>query len=154
MKTVVLIFFTLVTVVFADFIRDDSRDIVIDTSRTLMWQDDANVTISKNWSEAVTYCTELNNTAGSDWRLPNQNELRSVVDRNSTTSPTINIAFKYVKYDSATYYWSSSTYKADTTNAWVVTFRDGIDDWFDKSDINNMFFRCVRDCISNQCEED
>ena len=124
----------------ADFIRDGSKEVVLDTKTNLMWQDNNDTkTIKKNWSDAIDYCENLTLGGYSDWYLPNINELRSLADR-SRYNPAIDPAFKnVVSYR----YWSSTTDVGNTSNAWNVYFLGGDDGWDDKSD--TYYVRCVRD---------
>ncbi len=59
-----------------------------------------------------------------DWRLPNRNELASLVDRGQASNAAwLNAqGFSDVQADS---YWSSSAYPYNTWNAWAVNMRDG-----------------------------
>ena len=72
------------------------------------------------WSNAITYCEGLTLGGRSDWRLPNLNELVSIIDYTKSTSPTINsTAFPNTQ---SPLYWSSSTYAKGTNAGWVVAF--------------------------------
>ena len=102
----------------ADYVRDDANGVVKDTSTSLIWQDDV-ASVKRNWSLAIDYCEELDLGGYDDWRLPNSNELSSLVDRNRTT-PAIDPAFTNVV---SNYYWSSTTYVGSSDGAWVLAFR-------------------------------
>jgi hypothetical protein len=60
---------------------DNSDGTVTDTSTGLMWQQ-ATASGTYTWEQALTYCENLTLPAGgySDWRMPNRNELQSIVD--------------------------------------------------------------------------
>jgi len=112
----------------ANFTRDNTKQIVIDTISHLQWQDNEDTkTITKKWIDAINYCKNLTFGGYSDWRLPNINELKSIVDR-TKVNHTIVESFKNI-YSSA--YWSSTTYNGysdyhnDKTVAWQVNFEDG-----------------------------
>ena len=120
-----------------DFSRDDTNNVVIDNATNLMWQDDVNTT--KTWSEAITYCEDLSLASHEDWRLPNQNELESIVD-DTTYNPAIDSTFHNVV---SSFYWSSTTYAADSSGAWYVYFYYGYGTADSKS--NTFYVRCVRD---------
>jgi len=123
----------------ADFIRDDIKEIVIDTSTNLMWEDDTNAsTVTKNWSDAITYCENLNLGGYSDWHLPNKNELYMLADR-SKYNPAISDVFQNTNSSD---YWSSTTLASGTSDAWLVGFYDGYGDLRVKT--NTLFVRCVR----------
>ena len=125
----------------ADFIRDGSKEVVLDTKTNLMWQDNIDTkTITKNWSDAIDYCENLTLGGYSDWYLPNINELRSLTSKNY--DPAIDPAFKNVVSD---IYWSSTTKESCTCMAWDVDFEDGYaanGEEFVKSD--PYYVRCVR----------
>lgn len=93
-----------------------------------IWQRDFDA-MNQTWSasaapgSAQAYCNQL--VIGSQgvraWRLPAIKELRTLVDL--TRSPVIDItAFPNTNYD---WFWTSTAYDPDSTNAWVVSFYDG-----------------------------
>jgi hypothetical protein len=84
-----------------------------------MWQQ-ATAPGTYNWEEALTYCENLTLPAGgySDWRLPNRNELQSIVDY-SRFNPAIDTNFFS---DTAAAYFLSST---SSPAAWSVAFNNG-----------------------------
>lgn len=108
-----------------------SDSTVTDTVTGLMWQQCSQGLTGSSCAvgSASTYtwqqALELNGSsfAGhSDWRLPNIEELRSLVAYNSDT-PAINpVAFPNTV---SFIYWSSSPYAASSSYAWVVYFNDG-----------------------------
>ncbi len=125
----------------AVYTRDASKEIVLDASTNLMWQDDAQ-TISadgkKTWNEAIEMCEQLAVGGYSDWRLPNLNELNSITDK-TTYGPAMNKEFQNKK---SVRFWSSTTEDANNSNAWYSYFWCGCNDVEDKNDKNNV--RCVR----------
>ena len=115
-------------------------EIITDSETGLIWQKTYDET-EKKWSDALAYCENLTYAGYSDWRLPNINELLSLVN--------------YEEYDPASdfsdmpskEFWSSST-SDYPPNAWYVNFMDGY-----SSDSNNgggagknynYTVRCVR----------
>lgn len=58
----------------------------------------------------------------SDWRLPNAEELLSLVDAGAAAAPRIDARFAATP---AVGFWSSRPYAADTRAAWVVDFASG-----------------------------
>jgi hypothetical protein len=64
---------------------DNNNDTVTDLSTGLMWQklevtDDNGNARKMVWEEALAYCERLELAGYDDWRLPNSNELQSIVD--------------------------------------------------------------------------
>lgn len=100
---------------------------VTDNATGLMWPQTlySNGTGCKTsvvWSSAVNWAEGLVFASYSDWRLPNINELLSLVTRTPGSSPYINTTVFSVSGDS-NFCWSSTTSKADTTQAqtWYAT---------------------------------
>ena len=142
MRNLIKVYITvlvLITSLGAEFLRVDNKDIVIDKSTNLMWQDniDANTTL-KSWIDSIKYCESLNLGGYNDWRLPNVNELESIIDYNSS-NPAISNIFKYVASD---FYWTSSSVYNYNKNAIDIFFDDGENTEDDKQYVEN--FRCVR----------
>jgi hypothetical protein len=93
-----------------------------------------------NWQEATDYCDNLTWAGYSDWRLPNFNELVSIVDY-TTYKPAINTtAFPATPND---YFLSSSSCVHDTSDAYNIDLNDGIANGFIKTVKNDI--RCVRE---------
>ena len=86
---------------------DNGDGTVSDTTTGLMWQK-ATAPGTYTWQQALAYCENLVLPAGgySDWRLPDRNELQSLVDY-SRYNPAINTT--YFPNTVASYYWSSTT---------------------------------------------
>ena len=138
MKKSILSLFVLVNLAFADFIRDDTKEVVIDTTTNLMWQDDSNASsLQKNWSDAIAYCENLTLGGYSDWNLPNFNELYMLADR-SIYNPSLNPVFRNV---SSSVYWSATTVASNSSRAWGVNLNYG-NDYEDKK-TNSCHVRCV-----------
>ena len=110
---------------------------VTDSATALVWQTGTEGILT--WPNAITYCEGLTLGGRSDWRLPNINELASILDYTKSTSPSINTtAFPGTQ---SNYYWSSSTYIQDTSTAWLIYFGNGDMVYGNKS--NNNYVRCV-----------
>lgn len=56
----------------------DGGDVVLDRATGLSWQ--GNAFAAKRWQEALRYCEGLTVGGQGDWRLPNINELRGLLD--------------------------------------------------------------------------
>lgn len=134
----------LVSLASGDFIRDDSKSIVLDTSTNLIWQDDNRTTGDENrktWENAISFCESLDFAGYNDWHLPNYNELHSLVNRRIYNPPKISEVFQNKVSNN---YWSSTTYASDTSKAWSVYFRYGNGTYRDKTDTDYVYVRCVR----------
>ena len=120
------------------FIRNDTLEIVTDHKHNLQWQDNAVVTSSaKTWNEAIDYCSALD-LDGTGWRLPNINELYSIVKLYQ--SPAIHESFVNTTTDN---YWSST---ADASGVVAIYFWHGVDNGGESVDSTHKV-RCVRDVI-------
>lgn len=123
----------------AEFIRDNFKNVVTDTQRDLMWQDNNDVkTVTKNYKEAFGHCKNLSLGSFSDWTLPSQDTLYLLVDKNKK-HPAINRAFKNVLSNA---YWTSSSDKKREVYASVVHFCNGQKYKYEKK--NFCLVRCVR----------
>ncbi len=125
MKKTLLTLLAFSTMTFADFTRN--LNIVTDNTTGLMWQDDSVVASTyTTWQGAIDYCEALELSGYTDWRLPNINELRSIVDiSREDGEPTISIVFQntYHKINySVSNYWSSTTKSNLTDVAFRVNF--------------------------------
>ena len=142
MKKIILIALSLSTFLFANFTKNG--DIVTDITTGLQWQDDANAkNVTKTWSEAIEYCEKLTLGGYDDWRLPNINELKSIIDW-SKFRPAIYDSFTNIYYNADFFYWSSTTSSSHMEKyAWYVKFYDGtIRDYGEKR--QPAYVRCVR----------
>ncbi len=145
------------------YTRDDTKEIVTDNATGLMWQDNVDVeSVKKQWltdenyntcsndtnssacfdtsgDTAATYCENLTLGGYDDWRLPTQDELKTIVDIGKS-DPAIDSAFTNV---ASAGYWSSSSVLSYPYYAWgVLFFLNGHDAWTFKDD--NYYVRCVR----------
>ena len=118
----------------------EANNSVIDSQTNLEWQDNNESNSTKiTWKDAINYCENLNLDRKSDWRLPNKNELLSIVDYNRE-NPAIKDIFTY--YTINNYYWSSTTPLQSPHYVWMVSFGYGISFYSHKSD--SLYVRCVR----------
>ena len=116
---------------------------VLDSKTGLEWQDDA-VGDTMDWVEAIKYCESLELDSNKDWRLPNINELKTIIDR-SKYNPAIISAFEHT---SSNGYWSSTTYEGNRELVWGVRFDGGFVGYDGKD--NDYYTRCVRDGQSDE----
>jgi len=111
---------------------------VTDTSTGLMWQQAT--AESMTWEDAIGYCEGLVLGGHSDWRLPNRNELQSLVDY-AKDSPAIDTTAFPGTMSSG--YWSSTTYAYNSNNSWILHFKFGyVLSYSNKS--NSYYVRAVR----------
>ena len=108
---------------------DAEIDCVTDNLTGLMWARNANIPENAMlWQEALDYVAAINSGSGlcghNDWRLPNINELESLVNAGQANSYSwLNTqGFADVQPD---YYWSSSTCAGETGVAWSVNMWGG-----------------------------
>jgi len=138
MRVILLILIGLSSLSFAEFSRDEG--IVTDTISKLQWQDDA-IGSTMEWQEAIDYCENTLELGGySDWRLPNINELKSIVDRDKYNPAIVN-GFENT---SSNAYWSSTTNQSDGYYAWIILFEYGNITYSNKDYYGGLFVRCVR----------
>ena len=110
--------------------------IVTDTETGLIWQ--GTYTDKGTWRGVLNYCENLTYAGYDDWRLPNKNELASLVN--------------YTKYNPASDFpnmpskgfCSSSTDVENTSWVWIVDFNSGSVDGYCNSKTVSCHVRCVR----------
>ncbi len=92
---------------------------VEDSLSGLAWQQ--NVVSNKTWNDANDYCNELSYAGYDDWRLPNYYELVSIVDYGDFNPSIDSSAFP----GTSGWFWSSSSFVAESDKAWSVSFGNG-----------------------------
>ena len=129
---------------------DNGDGTVTDTETGLMWEvktDDGGPRDKDNyytWEQALSYCKNLSLAGYNDWRLPNRNELQSIVDY-ERYNPSIDPIFSYTV---SNVYWSSTTYADYPGSAQDVYFSEG-NVWGRGKSANLDHVRAVR---GGQCE--
>ncbi len=98
-------------------------DCVTDNLTGLMWVKTPD-SITRTWQQAIDYANGLSLCGYTDWRLPNVNELESLINaEQSNTATWLNTqGFSNVQSDD---YWSSTSYADGTGGAWVVNMWGG-----------------------------
>ncbi|SLM31434.1 exported hypothetical protein [Desulfamplus magnetovallimortis] len=121
-----------------------NEDVVEDIRTGLQWQrqDDS---VERTWSDACKYCEELVLGGYYDWRIPEIEELVSIIDY-TEYSPSINedvleSAESYWEVSSF-WYWSNTKVASDIYNLWGVGFGRGDVDVDYHTSTNPV--RCVR----------
>ncbi|MCP4696819.1 MAG: DUF1566 domain-containing protein [Gammaproteobacteria bacterium] len=120
---------------------DNGDGTVTDNLTGLIWLGNANCpTITRTWENALNDVAELNSdgtmkgyTCGdssnasshqTDWRLPNRNELNSLVDV-SQVGPALPSGHPFSGVQTDKYYWTSTTFAKSSTLAWFVDIDTG-----------------------------
>lgn len=119
---------------------DNNNGTVTDNNTALMWQKGES-TSSMVWASAVSYCNGLSLGGYTDWRLPTEKELGSLIDY-SIANPGPMIRTTYFPNAKKYYYWSSTAFAGNSSLAWNVLFSEGLENYFNKSFSYNP--RCVR----------
>ena len=122
---------------------DNGDSTITDKLTNLMWTKDANAAlpayctnVAHTWLNSFTYIDELNahNYLGhSDWRLPNINELESIVNVGEKNTTTWLLTQGFINIKIGYYYWSSTTYAPGTSAAWVLDIPSGALHTYDKT---------------------
>ncbi|MDP2647071.1 MAG: DUF1566 domain-containing protein [Desulfobacterales bacterium] len=94
---------------------------VTDSTTGLMWQQ-AKASGEQTRAQAFFYTESLALGGYDDWRLPTIKELASLANFDRR-NPAVDVT--YFPDTVSSYYWSSTTYAGDTSNAWRVDFYDG-----------------------------
>lgn len=134
----------------AHVFTDNGDSTITDTSTNLLWQKCATglsgsscstgSASSQSWSSALNTCKALT-LAGKSWRLPNVNELRSILDY-ATTGPVIDATAFPGTPSSA--FWSSTTTATNAANAWRVDFSGALTNYTQgQSKSSALAVRCV-----------
>lgn len=110
-----------------------NNGVIIDYNNRLMWM---RCSVGQNWTgnecngeasatlwrDAVNFASTVNYENHSDWRLPNKNELNSIVET-ACAFPAINT---YIFPQTANRaYWTSSPYDNEAKHIWAIYFTDG-----------------------------
>ncbi len=140
---IIIVALTSVLNVWAHNFTDNGDKTVTDNRTGFMWQQMSDT--EHKWESAITYCEELNLAGYNDWRLPNINELRSIVDY-ELYSPSLDepaLDETYFPNTEAYYFWTSTSSSLDASKAWTIYFGYGNDYSYEKSSYK-FYARCVR----------
>ena len=106
---------------------DNGDGTVVDMATGLMWLKDpqaAGLGMTMYWYDAINACENLFYAGHDDWRLPNINELMSIVDH-SRYNPAFDTMFFVPAPDTWTPYWSSTICAPWPDGAWCLYPYDG-----------------------------
>ncbi len=119
--------------------RDDAKELVVDKTTGLMWQDNKDTKmIKKNQKDAKQYCRSLVFAGYDDWYLPRVKELKSILDPKKS-APAIKKEFKNAV---SKHYWTSSPNLSDIVNAINVDF--GSANAYQSNRRGRAYIRCCR----------
>ena len=119
---------------------------VKDNESGLMWQKQA--VASRTWAEALNYCEEVSTADKFDWRLPNRNELASLINYEKADG-----AISDFPGIAAKGFWSSTS-SLTGNEAWTVDFASGAIEATGKT--NTKYIICVRNdepCFGDECAD-
>ncbi|HBB67754.1 MAG TPA: hypothetical protein DCZ93_10755 [Elusimicrobia bacterium] len=128
---------------------DNNDGTVTDNVTALMWIKDpsaAGMPGPYTWLNAIIACEDSTYAGYRDWRLPNINELQSIVNY-QFQRPAIDVGYFM---NTQAYYWSSTTSVFRPLCAWLVDFRYGsvVFSYYSTSpptkSSNYFAIRCVR----------
>lgn len=106
---------------------DNGDGTVTDIATGLMWVKDivaAGLGSPLYWYDAIDACENLNYAGHNDWRLPNINELMSIIDH-SKFDPAWDTAIFPYPPSSWTPFWSSTNCAPWPDGAWAMYAYDG-----------------------------
>ena len=91
---------------------DNGDETVFDNQTGLIWARDANLAGTNNtWTAAIDFCNALVLGGRDDWRLPNVNELLSLIDHNPEGGwryPQLPAGHPFLNVKTIPAYWTSS----------------------------------------------
>lgn len=126
-----------------------------DSLTGLVWLKDPSIIAASNWNDGLntistgTWCSK---TAGS-WRMPNLNELLSIINYSSSSSATWLETQGFTNLLTNKSYWTSSTFANLNTNAWYVSIVSGITNANQKDSGSNFLWPVYTDSGSGYLAE-
>ena len=106
-------------------VTGNGDETVFDSDMNLYWQ--KNPVQAESWRDALAYCEDLEYAGASDWRLPNKNELLTLVDYMKAGTGVAS-SFPGMAHSPSPVFWSSTsdwTWNNAGIFKWVVDMRDG-----------------------------
>lgn len=133
---------------------DNTDGTITDHLTGLVWLQDAGCLAATDWSSALAAahalasgaCGLTDGSSTGQWRMPNANELESLVDV-SQASPALPSGAPFANVDALHAYWSSTTYMALPSNAMAIRFTDGR--WINGIDPNDGSFNNAKTTSMN-----
>ncbi len=143
---ILIITILIVNILQSDFIRIESG-LVIDTSKGLIWQDKVINSIN-SWEDTIDStnfdsCHKSTLAGYTDWRLPNINELKTLIDY-TKHAPAFDISIftETERLEDHIFFLSSTTFHIDKTKVWSIDFYNG--SIIPRNKVDTAFYRCVR----------
>ncbi len=127
-------------------LRSNSDGTVCDTDTGLMWQHDTGLQ-TKSWQAALQYCEDSAVAGYTDWKLPDVNELLSLVDFGAryTNDPLVGLPLMSSTYRANYYSSTTNASPGAEWTAWSVSFQGGNIYYASKSSNTDSYYvRCVR----------
>ena len=134
---------------------DNLDGTVSDHLTGLVWLKNAGCFSPTNWSAALTAANNLasgacgltDGSSAGQWRMPNVNELESLVDV-SQFNPAVSAGSPFINVSLANAYWSSTAYMASFGNSMMaIRFADGR--WINGVDVGDGGFSNIRATSAN-----
>jgi hypothetical protein len=112
---------------------DNRNGTVTDNLTGLVWLKDLDCVseVPQNWQNALitvntlahgdAACGLTDGSVAGDWRLPNRNELLSLLDLGAS-NPALPANHPFINFSDESSYWSSTTDATRIDNAWFVEF--------------------------------
>lgn len=141
MRMIILILISLTFLNGLSLQRNNSKEVVYDSTNHLLWTDNIdNVKLRMSHKQAEPYCEELVYAGFSDWRLPDIEELKLIVNKKNTR----NYIHRAFRYNRASGYWAEN---AHVRTFWFyadyMNFISGTA-YYDNRNVSK-YVRCVRD---------
>jgi len=122
--------------------RDNGNGTVTDRLSGLMWTQKASPAAgARDWEQALLGAAGCKDGGYSDWRLPNRNELASLIDL-ARNNPALPEGHPFTGVQLA-YYWTSTTCANNEDHAWIIHFFSGFITHDDKGGTHGVWY--VRD---------
>lgn len=133
---------------------DNQNGTVTDHLTGLIWLKNAGCFNPSDWSTALNAANKLasgacgltDGSSAGQWRMPNANELESLVDV-SQANPAVSATAGFTNIRLNTAYWSSTTYTANPGNAMAIRFTDGR--WINGADSGDGSFNNAKTASTN-----
>jgi len=112
---------------------DKGDGTIADTRSGLIWLKKANISEELlTWQEAIDFCKNLTAAGHNDWRLPTKDEIVSLTAGLPVNSDWRPYLEKQGFMNVQDFYWSSTQYAPDASNAWSAPMALGYIGIYDK----------------------